>query len=74
MVKSSRSHSAFHCIALHYDDDDVDDAVVDADESYGVDVDDVALVYNNYDSDDDDDDADDNLPSPYISDLFFNFS
>lgn len=62
MVKSSRSHYASHCVALHYDDDD--DIGFD-DDGY------VALA-----SDDDDDgsDNDNNLPSPYISDLFFLFS
>lgn len=62
MVKSCRSHYASHCIVLHYDDDDID---------FDNDDDCVALA-----SDDDDDSSghDDNLHSPYISDLFFLFS
>lgn len=57
MVKSSRFHSASHCIALHYDNDDV-----------GFDND-VALAGD----DDDTSDNDNNLPSPYILDLFYFF-
>lgn len=56
MVKSSRFHYASHCVALHYDSDDV-----------GFDND-VALAG---DDDDDTSDNDNNLPSPYILDLFF---
>ncbi len=63
MVKSSRSHYASHCIALHYDNDDVEDVGFDNDDDC------VACASD----DDDDSDKDNNLPSPYISDLFFYF-
>lgn len=56
MVKSSHFHYASHCLALHYDSDDVgfDNALAG--------------------DDDDTSDNDNNLPSPYILDLFFFFS
>lgn len=64
MVKSSRSHYASHCVALHYDvdDDTGDDGYEDG--------------YVDLASDDDDDSSDDdnNLLNPHISDLFFLFS
>lgn len=69
MVKSSRSHYASHCIALHYDNDDEDD-----DDVIGFDDDDDCVALASDDDDDDSSGNDNNLPSPYISDLFFLFS
>lgn len=63
MVKSSRSHYACHCVALHYDgDDDDDDTGYDGYEGGYV-----ALASD----DDDGSDNDNNLLNPHISDLFF---
>lgn len=64
MVKSSRSHYACHCVALHYDgdDDDDDDTGYDGyEDGY------VALASD----DGDGSDNDNNLLNPHISDLFF---
>lgn len=63
MVKSSRSHYASHCIALHYDNGDND----------GINNYDDCVALGTDDDDDDDGENYNNLPSPYILICFYIF-